>query len=349
MKTSFISSLSTSQAVRTQILRMQTDLVKLEKEVVTGRVADAGLKLGARTGQSVGLERDIARLKGVMDSNQLVLSRLSATQAGLSTLTQTAQSFQSTMTAASSGAVEPSILLSEANTALVKMTGVLNSSLNGENLFAGINTDVQPFNNFFAAGSPARTAMENAFVTQFGFAHDDPAASAITPADMRNFLDTVVEPQFTGPDWNTNWSNATDATITARITLTDTSPASVSANEVGIRKLTAAAAFAAVFLDGQLNEYARDAVIAASTSLVGQAVSDLAQTQARTGIIEQRVTAASERLSMQVDIFSGKVNDLVGVDPYEASTRVQQLLAQIETAYTLTNRMSQLSLVRFLS
>src|SRR5690606_17101281 len=97
------------------------------------------------------------------------------------------------------------------------------------------------------------------------------------------------------------------------------------------------------------NELARDAVIASSTSLVGQAVSDLAQTQARTGIIQQRVTAASERLSMQIDIFSGKVNDLVGIDPYEASTRVQSLLAQIETAYTLTNRISQLSLVRYLT
>ncbi len=349
MKTSFISSYATSQAVRTHLMKMQIELVKMEKEVVSGRAADAGLHLGARTGQSVGLERDIERIKGVMDSNQLALSRLSATQAGLDTLTKTAQSFQSTMTAASSGAVEPSILLSEAKTALVKMSGVLNSSLNGENLFAGVNTDVQPFTDFFAAGSTARAEMENAFVTHFGFAHTDPAASTVTPAAMTTFLETVVEPQFTGPDWNTHWSSATDETITARITLTDTTPASVSANERGVRKLAAAAAYIAVFLDGQLGETARDALVAASTSLTGQAVSDLAQTQARTGIVQQRVTAATERLSMQVDIFSGKVNDLVGIDPYEASTRVQSLLAQIETAYTLTNRMSQLSLVRYLT
>jgi flagellar hook-associated protein 3 FlgL len=348
MKTSFISSYATSQSVRSHLLRMQTDLVKLEKEVVTGRAADSGLHLGARTGQSVGLERDIDRLKVVMDSNQLVLSRLSATQAGLDTLTKTAQTFQSTMTAASSGAVEPAILLAESTTALVKMTGVLNSSLNGENLFAGINTDVQPINDFMAAGSPARTAMEDAFLTNFGFTYDDPAAATISRADMTTFLDTVIEPLFTGPDWNTNWSNASDATITARITLTDTTTASVSANEVGVRKLAAAAAVVAVFTTGALGELGRDAVIAKATSLVGQSVSDLAQTQARTGIVQQRVTAASERLSMQVDIFSGKVNDLVGIDPYEASTRVQSLLAQIETAYTLTSRISQLSLVKYL-
>ncbi len=348
MKTSFISSYATSTSVRSHLLKMQVELVKLEKEVVSGRAADAGLHLGARTGNVVSLERDIDRLKGVMDSNQLVLSRLSATQAGMNTLTQTAQSFQSTMTAASSGAVETAVLLAEANTAIVKMTGVLNSSLNGENLFAGINTDVQPINDFFAAGSPARTAMEDAFNTHFGFTYDSAAAATVTAADMTTFLDTVLNPSFTGADWTTNWSNATDTTITARITLTDTTPASVSANEPGMRKLAAAAAAVAVFMSGNLNDLARSSVIANSTSLVGQAVSDLAQAQARTGIVEQRVTAASERLSMQVDIFTGKVNDLVGIDPYEASTRVQTLLSQIETAYTLTNRLSQLSLVKYL-
>jgi flagellar hook-associated protein 3 FlgL len=328
---------------------MQIDLVKLQKEVVSGRAADTGLHLGARAGQSVGLERDIDRLKGIMESNELVQSRLSATQAGLLTIVETAQTFLSTMTAASSGAVEPTIARSEAETVIVKMAGVLNSSLNGENLFAGINTDVQPFADFFEAGSPARTAIEDAFNTHFGFTYDSVAANAVTNADMTNFLENVLVPQITGPDWNTLWSSASDATITARITMTDTTRASVSANEAGIRKLTAGAAALAVLFSGNLNEYARDAVIANATSLTGQAVSDIAQTQAKTGIVQQRVSAASERLSMQVDIFSGKVNDLVGIDPYEASTRVQSLLAQVETAYTLTNRLSQLSLVRFLT
>jgi flagellar hook-associated protein 3 FlgL len=349
MKTSFISSYGSSQAVRTQLLKMQIELVKTEKEVVSGRAADAGLHLGARTGQSVSLERDIDRLKGIMDSNELAQARLSATQAGLTTLVDSAQQFLSTMTAASSGAVEPTIALAEAETVIVKMAGVLNSSLNGENLFAGINTDVQPLTDFFATGSPARQAIEDAFNTHFGFTYDSVAANAVTNADMTTFLETVLMPQITGPDWTTLWSSASDATITARITMTDTTSASVSANEAGIRKLTAGAAALAVFFSGNLNEYARDAVVANATSMTGQSVSDLAQTQAKTGIVQQRITAASERLSMQVDIFSGKVNDLVGIDPYEASNRVQQLLAQIETAYTLTNRMSQLSLVRFLS
>ena len=57
------------------MLRAQSELTKAQKEVSTGRVADVGLALGARTGQSVSFERDLDRLKGIVDSNALVSAR----------------------------------------------------------------------------------------------------------------------------------------------------------------------------------------------------------------------------------------------------------------------------------
>jgi flagellar hook-associated protein 3 FlgL len=38
-----------------------------------------------------------------------------------------------------------------------------------------------------------------------------------------------------------------------------------------------------------------------------------------------------------------------GVDPFEAATRVNALITQIETSYALTARIQQLSLTRLLS
>lgn len=348
MKTTFISSYTTNQSVRTHLMKMQAELIKAEREVVSGRVADAGLELGSRTGHSISLQRDVERLSTIIDSNALASSRLEATQEGLQSLADLAQSYLGIMTAASSGAVEPEIVRSEAESAITTITGVLNASMNGENLFAGVNTDVIPINDFFAAGSPARTAMETAFATHFGFSHTAAAAANINQADMETFLSAVIEPQFMGADWTTNWSNATDETITARITLTETSSASVSANTDGARRLMMAAATITVFFGGNLNDNARQAVMEQSLSNTAQAVSDIGRVQAQTGIIERRITTASERLQMQIDIFEGKVSDLEGVDAYEASTRVSTLLAQIETAYTLTSRIRQLSLVRYL-
>jgi len=252
------------------------------------------------------------------------------------------------MTAAISGAVEPSISKSSAQSLITTMTGVLNASLDGEYLFAGTNTDVRPVNDFFATGSPAQAAMETAFQTHFGFASTDPAAAAIDATQMSDFLNNVIEPQFMGSDWATNWSNASDETITARITLTETTSTSASANVDGVRQLAMAGAAVAFFLGGSLGESAQNAVLEFATSKAGQAVASLAEIQAHTGIAEQRISSASARLQMQIDIFKGKVSDLVEIDPYEASTRVSTLLSQIETAYTLTNRLRQLSLVNYL-
>ncbi len=348
MKTTFISSYNTNQSIRTHLMRMQAELIKVEREVVTGRVADAGLELGSRTGFSISLQRDVERLSTIIDSNALAGSRLKATQSGLQTLADLAQTFLATMTAATSGVVDKSIAVTEASSAISTMTGVLNSSLNGENLFAGVNTDVTPINDFFAPASPARLALEGAFNTYFGFPHTAAAAATIDETSMQTFLTTVVEPQFMGTDWTTNWSNATDETITARITLNETTSASVSANDDGVRRMMMAVASVAVFLDGNLNANAQKAVVEHSASMSGLAISGIAQTQAQTGIVENRITTASERLQMQINIFEGKISDLEGVDPYDASTRVSTLLAQIETAYTLTSRIRQLSLVRYL-
>jgi flagellar hook-associated protein 3 FlgL len=70
--------------------------------------------------------------------------------------------------------------------------------------------------------------------------------------------------------------------------------------------------------------------------------------RAETGITEKRVADASQRIKLQSDLFERQILDLEGVDPYEASTRVADLLSHIETSYALTARIQQLSFLRFL-
>lgn len=348
MKTSFISSYATSQSVRYQMTRMQADLIKAEKEVVTGRVADPGLHLGARTGQSLSVQREMGRLKGIIDTNAIAAARMSSTQSNLTALGEQAEKFLSTLVASSAGTVGPAITRTDAVTTLDAITGILNTNLNGENLFAGVNTDVRPINDFSAPGSPNRAAFEAAFATHFGFAHTDPETADITGAEMRDFLENVVEPYFLGAGWEADWSHATDEPILSRITLNETAHTSVSANIDGIRRLAMATATVAVLFEGTLGTEARSQVLEHASGMVGLATANLTQKQAELGIVENRVTVASERLNTQINIFELTLYDMEGVDAYEASTRVSLLLAQIETSYTLTSRMRQLSLVRYL-
>ena len=349
MKTTFVSTAAISQAMRYSLLRAQSELTNAQKEASTGRVADIGLALGSRTGHAVSFERDLERMRGIVDSNGLAKARLSSTQDAITQISKAAQSFLSTLTTSVSGDASPSLTLTDAKGTLQSITAILNSSYNGEHLFAGINTDVQPINDFTAAGSPNKAAFDAGFLSFFGFTKNDPAAANITAAQMNNFMTTVVEPQFLGAGWQGTWSNATDEGITSRIALNETVQTSVSANEGGMRKLAMAAALVTDMFDSNVSAIARKAVLTRAVSLVGESMSDLANLASSTGIVENRVKNASDRIDMQVDLFQRNIQQLEGVDPYEASTRVTSLLQQIETSYALTARIQQLSLAKYLT
>ncbi|QND62778.1 flagellar hook-associated family protein [Mesorhizobium loti] len=344
-----VSSAALSNAMRSQQMRMQADLVKATKESSTGRVADVGLALGGRTTQAVTFQRDLDRLNVIIDSNGLVGARLSSTQTSLSQLSSAAQALLSALTTASSSDSSNSLTQSSGKATIQQLTSILNTSVNGEYLFAGTNTDVKPINDFTAAGSPAKAAFDASFVANFGFTQDDPAAANITAAQMDDFITNDVIPQFMGAGWQGNWSNATDQQIVSRIALNETTPTSTSANSDGIKKLAMAAAMVSSLMSSNISQAAKNTVVSRSTAIVGEALSGIAQVQSETGIAQKRVSDANDRMKTQVDLFERHILDLEGVDPAEAATRVADLTQHIETSFALTARLQQLSLLNYLT
>lgn len=349
MKAVSVSSAAISNAMRYSQMRMQVDLVKAQKELDTGKVADIGLSLGANTSQSVNFHRDLERLNSIVDSNALVSSRLKATQDALGHIVDAAQALLSSMTVATSGDMPDRVAAESGRTALQSLTSLLNSSLNGEYLFAGTNTDVRPINDYSAVASPAKAAFDAAFLTHFGFTQMDPAAASISTADMDSFLTSSIEPQFLGAAWQANWSNATDQQIVSRIALNETTETSVSANQEGLRKLAMAATIVAEAFSGNLSAAAKNAAATKALALAGEAIASLGQLQSQTGIIQNRVANASERINTQVDLFERHIIDLEGIDPYEAANRVNDLMSHIQTSFALTARIQQLSLLNYLT
>lgn len=349
MKTVSVSSAGISNAMRYSQMRMQVDLVKAQKEMDTGKVADTGLALGARTSQSVTFARDLDRLNGIVDSNSLVASRLSSTQDSLGQIADAAQTLLSSLTSAASGDAQDNVLQTTGKATLQALTSILNTSVNGEYLFAGTNTDIKPIDDFTAAGSPAKAAFDAAFLAHFGFTKNDPAAAGISAADMDDFIANDVEPQFLGAGWQANWSNATDQPIVSRIALNETTEASVSANNDGVRKLAMAASMISDLLSGNVGDVARKSLTDRALSLVGEAIAGIGQVRAQAGIVEKRVSDASDRMKTQVDLFERHIIDLEGVDPYEAANRVNDLMSHIQTSFALTARIQQLSLLNFLT
>lgn len=348
MKTSFISSMTMSRTLRYQVMRMQAELAERTREAQTGRVADPGVTLGAQAGRNLLMSRDVERLGALVDSNTIAATRLKATQDAMTRIGDVGQSLLASLAASSSGDNQVAITRAEGERVLKTITGLLNSNMNGEYLFAGINTDVRPLTDFTDPASPAKAAFDAAFLARFGFTQSDPAAAGIGAADMEDFLTNHVAPQFLGAGWHTSWSSAADQKITSRIALNETAETSITANETGVRKLTMAATALFDLLGAPLGEAARGALYEKTLTLVGEALAEIAQSQARAGVVENRIEAANERISSQIDLFRKFIRETEGVDPYEAATRVNDLMAQLDASYALTTRLQQLSLLNYL-
>ncbi|MEP9372679.1 flagellar hook-associated family protein [Mesorhizobium sp. KR1-2] len=351
MKASFVSSSAISEAMRYSLMKTQVALAKAQKEQSTGFYADKGLALGARSSQSVSFNRELERIKGIVDSNAIAAMRLSATQLTLGNISDAAQSFLSVLTTGLSGNVQSSVITDSAKDMLSTLLS-LNTSVAGEYLFAGINTDVRPINDFQDPASDNRAAFDAAYQQYLTEPGVDPANPFPTVSDMDKFISQYVEPQFTaaevGGSWQ-NWSKASDQLIVSRIALNETVETSVSANNEGMRKLAMAAVVIGEFLSMDLNRDVRQSLVDRAISLVGQAIGDVDKLRSQTGIAEKRVSDASERLSLQSTLLEKNILATEGVEPYEAAARVSDYLSHIETSYAITARIQQLSLLKFLS
>ncbi|THF50844.1 flagellar hook-associated family protein [Allorhizobium terrae] len=355
MKTSSISSLTIQNAMRLTIADAQKQMSDAQKEVTTGKYADVGTALGATTSNAVDLTSDSLRLQSLISTNSIVNTRLDASQSALNQIATSAQNIQQTLVGL--GNSYESITLSSAkksvNDALDMFISAANTSVNGEYLFSGVNTDVKPMSDYNAvdsAGNPsaAKQAFRNAFFTTFGMNPEDPGVSSITPAAMNNFLTNTLEPMFTGAGWNTNWSAASDDTMTSRISKTETVQSSTSANTNGFRYLGLVAVVGSEILASNFSAETRTAMVNKAVEYSGKAVSGINEDRTKLGLSQQRVKEANTSLGVQKDIIETQLGKLTGVDVYEASTRLNNLKSLIETSYSLTSRLQKLSLVSYL-
>ncbi|AKI02138.1 flagellin/flagellar hook associated protein [Hoeflea sp. IMCC20628] len=350
MKTSFISNQAMQNAMRLTISRGQTEVQTLQKEIVTGRYADIGLALGAQTSNSITLNNDVTRLKSMQASNSLVTQRLSASQLSLNLMADSAQQMLEAFISVSGAddANRLGVAVRDVEAALGAFTVAANTSSNGEYLFAGINSSEKPLDDYFGAGSAAKAAFDTTFLAHFGYTQDDPQAVNITVTQMDDFITNVLEPAFSGPDWNTNWSSANDTNISSRILTNEVVDSGVNANADGMRKFALAAVIGLELLGSPISSEVRVAVNTRAMEYAGQAITGIDNQRGSLGLSENRVTKANDSLSSQIEILTLHVVDIEGVDAYEASTRMQALLTQVEMSYALTARIQQLNLMNYL-
>jgi flagellar hook-associated protein 3 FlgL len=347
---SFLSTASLSNDTRLSIALIQARLVQAQKELATGRHADIGITLGASTGITVSMRQDLTQIQSIKDTNSLVLTRMQASQSALQVVASKTQSFLSALVGAQSSATMPETILQEAQSGLQTLQDQLNSSLDGQYLFAGINSDIKPLDDFFANPPPASAQSINAaFSAKFGISPTDPSVSSISASDMQDFLDNEFADLFSSTNWSTNWSAASDKVVNSRISRTETADTSTTANNAVFRQLAEAYAMVSGLGFSNLNSATQQVIIQKATQLVGDGIGGLTKVQSFLGVTQQRVTDSNDQIDIQIDFLTKSIDSLESVDPTVVTTQLTNLTTQLEAAYSVTNRLNNLSIMDFLS
>lgn len=343
------STFTLNTALRRTLIDLQTDLARGQKELTTGRHADLGLAIGMRAARSYSLGDVNDTVETILSTNKIVTMRLDSTQSALSSLKDAAQSMRSTLLSALNDGGDRAAIETQARVALGTFISTLNGGDGDAFLFGGINRDVPPINDYFAnPPSPNKIALDAAFQNFFGFPQTSPAVATITATQMQGFLNGPMTALFAAPAWNADWSNASDQTMRSQISLSLSIESSVSANDPALQKLALAYTMMSDLGGAGMSLAAYRTVIQKATQEIDTAAGLLTKTQARIGVLQRNVNVANETMSIQSAALQTQIGELEGVDSAEAATRVNGLMTQIETAYSLTARISQLTLTRYL-
>nr|WP_319515348.1 flagellar hook-associated family protein [uncultured Cohaesibacter sp.] len=345
--TNYVSSLSFSTATTKSIATQTSNLVKLQKEVSSGRHYDVGLYLGSSTGEAVSIRSQFNTLNTIVDTNALISSSLDVSVEALENVSSSASDLQSTLLTSIGSVTARSVVVSSAKDNLDALISSLNISFNGSFIFAGINTEEKPIETY-ETGSTSKTAIDASFNSKFGFGTDDSQVANISVSDIEDYLDNEFADEFSAANWSANWSTATDEVTSSRISATEVIDTSVSANEEPMRQLAMAYTMVSSLGSENMSQETFDAIASKATELIGSAIQSLNNVIGKAGNAQAQVSDASDRLAIQTDTLNERIVDLENIDTTEASVKLSSAVTQLELTYSITSRMQNLSLLNYL-
>ena len=137
--------------------------------------------------------------------------------------------------------------------------------------------------------------------------------------------------------------------VERRISDTKTVPLDVRSDEPAIRETLKSAAYAALADSLPLLESGTKAELLerAGTGLFAASVG-LVSVQSGLGAVEAEVEQSMTEMNAQQTTLQIAMNDIVSADPFDIASRLQSVQIQLETHYSVTARLSELSLLRYI-
>jgi len=313
---------------------IKTELARLSESLSSGLVSDVTETLDGDTTRLSGINYSLEQLDGYAQAAEETSHTLANIQNALGRLDtlrgdSSAQLLlingESTINqidnAARDGARTFSVMVTTLNTQVADRALLGGADVTGAPL---ATSDVMLADLQTAVGGATDFATIDAAITTW---FDDPAGGFATNAYLAD----------------------TGAPVEKRISDTRTIPIEARADDPAIRETLKSAAYAALAdsLPG-LDRDTKAAMLEQAGRGLYSAASDLVSVQSRIGTAEAEVEQSQTETNAQLSALQIARNDIVLAAPFETASQLQSVQIQLETHYSVTARLSQLSLLRYI-
>lgn len=328
-----------SQALPAQLQRaglaLRADVQRHSVELTTGRAADPSRRLGGQLGVLGAIESRLSRIAAQETLLTAQGQRAAALQAGLDQVATVHEALRSATLGAATA--EPSAAAlgrvgSLGRQALDDMVAALGRRLAGQAVFSGDRPDRAPLPPAEAFLSAAATAIGGATTA------DEVVQRVATLFHQPGgVFETVL---------HAGGAPVRLATGDDGIRL----PAAPNAADPALREALAGAVLSALAGRADLLPdlaLRRDLAVRASEQQA-RAAEGLVQLRAGLGQAEAGLADQRLRLGAERDALIQSRDSRIGIDPYEAASRLEETRARLEALYAVTARVARLSLVEYL-
>lgn len=329
-----IGDLSNSYFLQLRGTALKADQNRLTQELASGQISDVKTRLAGNVSYFSSIERDMKALTAYKVATTEATQFTGAVQDALGRVQTSTNDLSTAILRASSGAVQTVVsqVSADAASELTNIMSALNGDIAGRSLFAGAATNVAPLQSGDVLMAQLRNAISGAGTV------DDIVAAAQAWFDDPAGFDNAV---YMGADTNMPPFRLNEDTSLSQ---------SVRADNDAIKAVLMNTALAALATDPvmHLDEAAqRDLLSKAGEGLL-VAQDQVTGLRGNVGFIEQRIENAASRNAAEVTSLEFAKGAFLEADPYETATNLENVQFQLQSLYTITVRMSELSLGNYL-
>lgn len=331
-----IGDLARNFQLRRQNAELQTRLSTLTKEMTTGRKSDIADAVAGDFKPLAGLDHSLALLEGY---------RTATSEAGLF-----ADGLQSVLGTVQSLAedIAPSLLdAGTAGRAQLIDTTTVDARQKFRSAVSALNTQIA--DRFLLSG----TAIDRAPIADAQQVSDALSAATAGQTTASGFIASVND-WFDAPAGGGGFRdvayNGAGAQSPIDIGANDSVALDVTALDPAILATLKGLALATLVADGALTDDVPGRALITRTAgeTIAGASSDLSTLRARVGTIEAHIADSASRNAAEQGALTTARAALAEADPYETATALQAVQTQVETLYSVTARLSRLTLADFL-